>query len=62
MSDSSIQEIDSEYETAMDAKLDGCLECDLFSLNHEGTSSIVGCRMNDDPINCGGPYYRMDAS
>jgi hypothetical protein len=56
----SIQE--EEYETAMDATLDSCLECDLFSLNDEGTNSIVGCRMNDNPINCGGQYCRMNAS
>ena len=50
---------EEDYERAMEKALDTCLGCDLFSLNDMGEGGIVGCRMNDDPINCGGPYQRV---
>ena len=41
---------EEDYERAMEKALDTCLGCDLFSLNDEGESGVLGCRMNDDPI------------
>ena len=52
-------ESDDEYAIAMAEALDACLNCDLFTLNDHGISHIVGCRMQDNPLRCGGPYHRM---
>jgi hypothetical protein len=46
---------DEEYEAAFDETLDSCLKCDLFAWQDE---SVV-CRMNRDPVQCGGPYRRV---
>jgi hypothetical protein len=48
-------EADEEYEAAFDSTMDGCLTCDLFAWLDE----TVSCRMNTDPIHCGGPYRRV---
>ena len=59
MSDQYIENMYDQAERDYERALDTCLGCDLFSLNDEGENSVVGCRMNDDPINCGGPYHRV---
>ena len=60
--DNMYDQAEEDYERAIEKALDTCLGCDLFSLNDEGEGGVVACRMNADPINCGGPYYRMKAS
>ena len=47
---------DQEYEAAFDKTLNGCLKCDLFAW----LDDQVSCRMDTDPVQCGGPYRRVD--
>ena len=48
-------EADEEYGAAFDEALNGCLNCDLFAWLDEQ----VSCRMDTDPVRCGGPYRRV---
>ena len=50
-----LAEVDEQYEAAFDRTLDSCLMCDLFAWLDE----TVSCRLNTDPVQCGGPYRRV---